>query len=398
MDFYRHPLPAVKKATSRYSLIYAIALGFTFLTLFTAYSSSAYLASMVPTSLVGWIFTAGSALAILITIALPYFLRRAGNTTVASILMLFMCGCLFLIGANISLAVTIIAFIVYLAINPQWYAVIDVYLEANLDVEEGSTGRKRGLLLTLSSIAAFLAPLAMGLVVNVTESLASVYIGAALIGLCLTVIVRQGFTTFRDPSYQSVPFLSTIRSLTKNRDLSIALYGQFILQFFFTWAVIYIPLYLSSVLHFSWEEISYIIASGLFAFILFEYPIGILADTRYGEKEMMALGFTVITITVALMSAMSSASVFFWMLVMFVSRIGASLCEVTTESYYFKKVDGTSPHLITLFRITRPLANFIGAAIGSLTLLVMPLSFSFLVLSVIIATGVYSTLFLTDSR
>ena len=35
------------------------------------------------------------------------------------------------------------------------------------------------------------------------------------------------------------------------------------------------------------------------AYVIFEYPIGILADKYIGEKEMMGVGFFVLTISTA---------------------------------------------------------------------------------------------------
>ena len=187
-------------------------------------------------------------------------------------------------------------------------------------------------------------------------------------------------------------------SAIKSRDISTVLTTQFLLQFFYTWAVIYFPLYMATVVGFSWETIGQIIAVGLMAFVVFEYPIGIIGDRHIGEKEMMALGFVVLALASACIFLMGNASMFMWMALMFVSRFGASLVEVTTESYFFKQVKGHDSNLISLFRLTRPLGNLIGAIVGSLCLLFLPFEFMFIVLGLIMASGAFITLRITDTK
>jgi MFS family permease len=123
-----------------------------------------------------------------------------------------------------------------------------------------------------------------------------------------------------------------------------------------------------------------------------------MADRRLGEKELMALGFVILAIATASISYMGGFSVTNWMVLMFISRIGASLVEVTTESYFFKKVKGNELTLISLFRLTRPLANLLGALVGSLALFYLPFNFIFLVLALVMVCGAFITSFLTDTK
>jgi len=176
------------------------------------------------------------------------------------------------------------------------------------------------------------------------------------------------------------------------------MFTQFLLQIFYTWAIIYIPLFLATVVGFDWETISKIIAVGLLAFVIFEYPTGVLADKLIGEKEMMALGFVVLAIASASIYAMSSSSIATWMSVMFFSRFGASLVEVTTESYFFKQVKGRDSNLISLFRLTRPLGILVGTLVASISLFFVPFNLAFIVLALLMVLGAFSTLRLTDSR
>jgi predicted MFS family arabinose efflux permease len=174
--------------------------------------------------------------------------------------------------------------------------------------------------------------------------------------------------------------------------------AQFLLQFFFTWAVIYFPLYFSTIANLNWDDIGLIIAVGLLAFVIFEYPIGLMADRHWGEKEMMAVGFVILALCSSSFVYLTTATVTTFMIVMFLSRVGASLVEVTTESYFFKQVSSKNSNIISLFRLMRPLGNLLGALGGTLALVFFPLSFIFVLLGLLMVVGIFITLRLTDTK
>lgn len=399
MDFYRHLF--TRKATGlpvSFALIYVFSVVFTFQTLLTAYSSSTYLEQFVTPKWVGLIFAISAAGALVLSLLLPRILRALGNVHTTLLLMILISLSLVCIGLGASPLITVIAFIIFLILNPQIYLNIDIFLETLTGTNEDTTGRTRGLILTVMSVAAFFAPLVMGYIIGAENNLTAVYNVGAVVGLICIALLISRFRHFYDPVYTTVRVRDMLTATLKNVNVRTVIATQFFLQFFYAWAIIYIPLYLAREVGFSWDVISTILASGLLAFILFEYPIGILADRKYGEKEMMALGFVILALASASISFMAGTGVLGWMLLMFLSRIGASLVEVTTESYFFKHVDGKEANLISLFRLTRPLANLIGALVGSLALLFLPFNLIFVVLALIMASGVFITSLLTDTK
>jgi predicted membrane protein len=86
------------------------------------------------------------------------------------------------------------------------------------------------------------------------------------------------------------------------------------------------------------------------------------------------------------------------MVTMFLSRVGASLIETTSESYFFKHIDGSDANIIGFFRITRPLAYVGGALIGSLALLAVSFSNLFIVLGLLMLVGIPFALLLEDTK
>lgn len=399
MDFYRH---LIRKRTTcspvTFTLIYLVSVIFTFQTLVTAYSSSTYMEQFLRPEWVSLLYSISAAIAIVCSLLLPRVLRRVGNVLVILNLILLISICLLIIGSAPTPAITIGAFVIFLALSPQVYLNIDIFLETLIGTDEGSTGTKRGLILTIMSAAAFLSPLAMGQIIGDGNNLSDVYYIGAGVGLVCVAIIISRFHCFYDPVYTTIRVRDMLKAAAKNVNVRTVMMTQFLLQFFYIWAIIYIPLYLATVVKFNWTEISTILAAGLLAFVLFEYPIGRLADTKYGEKEMMILGFFILAMASTSLSYMATAGMVAWMCLMFFSRIGASLVEVTTESYFFKQVSGEEANLISLFRLMRPLGNLIGSLVGTISLLFLPINLIFIVLGFIMASGMIITTRLTDTR
>ena len=160
---------------------------------------------------------------------------------------------------------------------------------------------------------------------------------------------------------------------------------------------IYIPLYLVTEIGFSWDTIGSIIAVGLLAYVICEWPVGILADKWWGEKEMMAVGFFILAITSVSIS-FAGTSIAVWMTLFFISRIGAALVESTTESYFFKHMKGDNAGIISFFRLLSPLSNLGGSLLGALALFYLPFNYIFVVLGLLMVPGIFFTLVLKDTK
>ncbi len=399
MDFYRHLVSQTFTGKNiSFALVYLISIIFTFQTLVTAYSSSTYLEQFILPQFVGLVFAAAAFFALVITLFLPRVLNIIGNVNTTLFLMCIMIASLVMTGMAITPWITIASFVTFMAVSPQIYFNIDIFLEALIGNSEGTTGSRRGLILTLMSLAAFFSPLAMGYVIGDDNNLGGVYYIAAGVGLLYIAVIISKFRLFVDPIYSRISFSDLFFTTLRNKNISSVLIAQFLLQFFFTWAIIYFPLYMATVVGFDWETIGIIIAAGLIAYVIFEYPIGIIADKKLGEKEMMALGFVILALTSASLSFMQAVAVNGWVMVMFISRFGAGLVEVTTESYFFKQVKGQDSNLISLFRLMRPLANLFGALAGSVSLFFLPINLMFIVLAFIMIIGAFITQRLVDTR
>tara|TARA_B100000745_G_scaffold271168_1_gene198400 strand:+ start:2095 stop:3168 length:1074 start_codon:yes stop_codon:yes gene_type:complete len=348
---------------------------------------------------IGALYTIGSALAVFSFLFISRVLRKVGNAPLTLILAIAEIITLLTLGFTNNGATAIVAFVAFLTLNPLLYLSIDIFSESLIGNNESATGSKRGLTLTLMSLAAVFGPLALGLIVGEDSgNLNNTYLVSAAIFSIFILIILGRFRNFCDPVYKEVKVLDALHNFWGERDVRNVFLAHFTLQIFFSWMVIYLPLYLATEIGFTWDVIGSIIAVGLFAYVLLEYPIGLLADKYIGEKEMMATGFLILAVTSSWISFMAAAPVIAWMILMFISRIGGSLVEATTESYFFKHTTGTDANIMSFFRLTRPLAMLVGALIGSATLLYVPFELIFIVLGFLMVPGIFFTIHLKDTK
>ena len=136
----------------------------------------------------------------------------------------------------------------------------------------------------------------------------------------------------------------------------------------------------------------------LLPFVLFELPLGIIADTRLGEKEIMATGFIITAIATAAISIPTTQNFFLWTSILFLTRTGASFIEVMTETYFFKFVNNSNSDAIGIFRLTRPISYIIGTLAATVALSFINYRFIFIGLAIIVLLGLYPTWKLKDTR
>ena len=382
-----------------FGLIYLLSIIFTFHGLLVAYSNSTFMGQFASPAVIGSMYTIASSLAVFSFLFISRILRKIGNVRLTLYLAIAEILSLLVLGLTHSNATAIVAFVIFMTLNPLIYLSIDIFSESLIGDNESATGSKRGLTLTLMSLAAIGGPVALGVIVGADDSnLYKTYLVAAGVFSIFVMLVLAKFKSFHDPKYREIQVINSIAHFWQHKDIRNVFLAHFIMQVFFAWMVIYLPLYMATEIGMTWDVIGSIIAVGLFAYVLIEYPAGVIADKWLGEKEMMAFGFLILAVSSSWISFMTSATVLAWMILMFISRIGASLVEATTESYFFKHTKGTDANIMSFFRLTRPLAMVVGSLLGTVALLYLPFQLIFIVLGLMMVPGIFFTLSLKDTK
>jgi MFS family permease len=136
----------------------------------------------------------------------------------------------------------------------------------------------------------------------------------------------------------------------------------------------------------------------LVPFVVLQYPLGALADKKTGEKEWLLVAIIIMAIFTGTLTFIHSSGIIVWAVVLFMTRVGAAIMEVMRDTYFYKKVSAQDVDLIDLFRTTRSLAYVISMIISGLFLLVFPLQSIFIILALIILTGLVPLWSLKDTK
>lgn len=394
----RHPFSR-HHAPPKFWLVYVLSIIINLQAFLVAYSNSTYLEQYATAEVVSLLYTVGSCLSIFAFLFISRILRKVGNTSFTLGIALTLLASLLIMGLSTSPAVIICSFVVFLVASPLLYMTLDVFSEALTGDNESDTGSRRGLALSLMSLAGAAGPLLLALLVGESDAnLTRTYIAASATGVLFITLILIHFRHFTDPVYKEVKVMDTLQVFFDTPKLRTAFLTHLSLQVFFAWTVIYMPLYLATEIGLGWDKVGTIIGIGLLAYVFFEWPTGQLADKYWGEKELMSIGFLILITTLASFSFVSTTSVLIWTAIMFVNRIGAALVEVTTESYFFKHTTGTDANLISFFRLTRPLGLVFGSLIGSAALLYLPFNLVFVVFALCLVPAMLLTTRLIDTR
>lgn len=255
---------------------------------------------------------------------------------------------------GVVLAVAFLAFS-----NTAWVA-LDVILESYS--KDRLSGRIRGLYLTISNTGFLLAPYLS------TRILAEYGYPAIflLVFIGYSTVLLLSILFFRFDNHADLPKIrirETFHDIIINPNLKNIFIISLVLEIFYTIMVIYMPIHLQH-LGFSWTEIGTILTIMLLPFVFLQYPIGILADKRYGEKELLAICFLITTAAMVGIATYSGNDLLTWGALLFMTRVGIAGVEVLRDSYFYKQIDGGDVHIIAFFRTARPVANIVSASIS----------------------------------
>jgi MFS family permease len=129
-----------------------------------------------------------------------------------------------------------------------------------------------------------------------------------------------------------------------------------------------------------------------------EYPIGFLADKKFGEKEMIIMGLLLMGVSSASIFFIHSVSIVVWSLVLLFTRIGAATVETLRDSYFYKKIDGRDVDLISFFRTTRAVAYMVATGVSAMLLIIAPMKYIFLLVAGLVLIGLYPAIRLVDNK
>ena len=379
------------KLAALYQVMTAVAV----VTALIVYFQSSFLKTLIGEQYIGAFFSVSYALTLLAIFLFPALLKKAGTKNTLLGLL-----------AALMTALAVLAFgtpkfqLIALVIYEMLIALIGVNLDVFIETfsRDSMTGRIRGRAYTYMNIAWVLTPAISGWMASKYGFLV-LFASAFLVIVPFIVLVLVKFKHEKTEFNHQPPLKKILRDLWKNTALLKIFYISFLLSFFYAWMIIYTPLYLVKI-GFEPYEIGRIFSVMLLPFVLLQYPAGWLADKIFGEKEIITFGILTLSLATISLYFISSPSILLWILLLFLTRVGASLIEIMRDTYFFKQIDFRDIHLTSLFRNTTSLAHVIAPLVATLALQFYHLEMKalFLVLGGICLTGLFASLTLKDTK
>ncbi|MFA6254272.1 MAG: MFS transporter [Candidatus Paceibacterota bacterium] len=366
-----------------------------------AYVNSSFLTKFLSEQGIGWLYAITSFITIILMLVMPRLIRRFGNKNIL----------IWSVGLGIISIIplafptpkvihTLTAFGFYLVFMYLIRYALDVYLE-NISEDKG-TGFIRGVYATAYNFAWLVSPLlAAYLVSQGSFNLVFGIAGLALIPLLLITFFKlsehQEIKTDNSTVRQELKYLWTDKTQTA-ANIRDVLVIDFLLNFFYAVMVVYMPIYLHNHIGLSWTEIGLAFTVMLLPFVLFELPLGKIADKWFGEKEIMIGGIIIIAITTSATVWLNLPNWILWAIILFLTRTGAATIEIMKETYLFKKIDGVDTGIISLSRINVPFSYLVGPVFVSLVLMILDFKYIFLLLGLIMLINLKYAWGLKDTK
>ncbi|MFA5000855.1 MAG: MFS transporter [Candidatus Paceibacterota bacterium] len=382
-------------------------IGAVFMALYSsipAYINSSFLKSFLGEKGIGWLYSATSLITIILMLVAPWLIKRFGNKNV----LVGFIGLSIL--STIPLAYptqkvihsihSLTAFGIYVILGYLTRYTLDVYLE-NISDNKG-TGFIRGLYMTFYNLAWLISPLlATYLVSQGNYNLVYGVAGLALIPFFLIAVfgLKENRSAKKSDNnvWLEIKYLWAEKTQIA-RNIRGILLIDFLLNFFYAVTVIYMPIYLHDHIGLSWAQIGLAFTIMLIPFVLFELPLGKIADQWLGEKELLIGGIIIIALSTMATSFLTLPNWILWAIILFLTRTGASTIEIMKETYLFKKIDGIDTGIISLSRINVPFSYLAGSVFATIIFFFLDLRYLFLCLGLVMLLGLKFAWGLKDTK
>lgn len=376
-------------------LLFVAVLLLSFHYFFCYFINSTYLHQSLSEGTIGFAFAAGAVLNIVLFLYAPYLLRKRGDFKFTLWLTLLEIAALIGMAFSPSGFALLFFFIVQQMTAPVLLYCLDMFLERF--TSQAEVGSVRGLSLTMFNIPPIVAPFIAGLILSKPDYWKIYLISAAFL-VPFLVILMTHFRHFTDPVYPVTTIKDVVQKFYSKKEAFDVFVDRLLLNVFYGWMMIYMPIYLLNHIGFTWSQIGTMLAISLLPFILFQAPIGRAADKYHDEKQVLIIGFLALSISTILMAFLTEPNLVIWTALMFAAYTGASLIEVSSESYFFKHVHPESAGFISIYRMTRSIPYLVISPIVAVTLYFFDFRYMFILLGIIMLLGIrYALLLKSDT-
>ncbi len=361
------------------------------------YATSSYLHKFFASSIVSAAYMVGSFFALLASVHIAKSIKKyhTYRFTMGVAILEMIVVALFGLTENIYLLPAL--FVAHFALQALLFVSLNVFMESFS--AHANVGSIRGLFLAVFHVGILISPVIGGYILSIS-SFAVLYTVSALTLIPYLFLVHHYLGHIKDPAYHTINLIDALHKALRNKNIRGAVVAKFLVECFYAVMVIYSPLYLATLGIPLTTYLGFIIPVALIPLVILPYELGYLADTKYGEKEMLLIGLLILTVTTFICVLLTTSSVLIWALVLLISRIGASLVDTMAFTYYFKKIGPEDPSFTALFVNMYSMAIITTGAVGVMIspFLVERPQLMFVILGCVLAWGVTVVLPMKDTR
>lgn len=348
-----------------------------------AYYESPFLSKFFSDYHISWIFAASNLAAALALFNYSKILNATSSYFMSALSLVLYALSLFGLAWTDNPVFIIPVFILFMVSLRLAFLNMDILLEDNCS--DSVTGHVRGFFYFTVSIAWMMMPIIGAFLSEINFKYLFIISAMISVGALLIYLFR-----FR-PNGRIIKiedgFRRTLKQFWVNKPIHQAYTLSFILNAYFSFTSIYVPLYLLK-LHYSLADVGLIFTVMLVPYLA-EYLFGCMLDRRRAEGALMATGLAFMMIASILMFMAGRQNIIFWAAVLLASRVGCMLLEIATEVYFYKQIDREDVNLINFYRTAATIAPTLIPILGAVILLYFGLSYVFLLSAVLVALGFY---------
>lgn len=361
-----------------------------------SYILSTFLEKQVGEKAVGWLFLLGYLITLYILLKVHSLIRRCGKSQTFFIFVALRWISLVGMGAFWYHPVSVIFAVISIFGGSMLWSTLDVLVEEYSS--NGSTGKTRGLFLAILNLGILVAPFASTwLVQNNDNGFQLVFYLASFFALIPMFILATCFSERKCFVEKRKNGFSLWKQLWGKKDIIRIYWAAFLLDLFYSVMVVYTPVYLLDI-GLSWVSIGKIFTIMLIPFVIVQYPLGLIADRKTGEKEFLIVALILMAFSTACIGFIDVPQVGLWMFILFLTRVGAATVEVMRDTYFYKQVEPGDLEIMDFFRTTRSISYIVGMTVFSLILIFSSIEFIFISLGAFILIGTVPLFWLKDTE
>jgi MFS family permease len=355
---------------------------------------SSYLSEYLTPEKVSLVFLIPNLISCLIILFLGEFVKKRSlfKITIINTTIIFF-SLITQIPENKNIYFIVIPIIIYQIALVIGNILFDYYIENYSN--DDTTGDTKGKQWTIINFMVLLGPVLSGVLINnfgfnITFGISALF----LIGDFFIL-----YKYFRKISFNlhvdTIAKINIKRIIKKPNIMKMSM-TSLILSFFYSWMTIYIPIYMNTVLNLSWGKIGIILGIILIPFVILQYPAGQIADKFLGEKELLITGSIIMIVSTLSLFWVKDVVVF--TVLLFMTRVGASLLEIMKEIHFYKNVSCKDLDMISFYKLQYPLGYALGALLGMFVLAYLDMRYLFLILGSILVLLIFINFNLKDSK